>query len=105
MRAVLAFGALSLALCGTAGANDIGFAKDVGGAHLTGTVEIDDSSGDILSITGEASGAVSGKYSLDRVNIDAEVEGEKLLLHFDRRNQQISARLDGGDAVIVWAKP
>ncbi len=104
MRAVLAFTVMALALSGAAWANDIAFTKDVGGAHLTGTVEIDDSSGDIVAVVGGASGAVSGKYTLDRVNIDAQV-GSKLILHFDRRNQQISARLDGGDAVILWAKP
>jgi hypothetical protein len=98
-----------LGLCGWAGlspawANDVTFEKDAGKVHVTGTVEIDDSSGDIVAVTGEASGAASGKYQLSRTEIDAEVAG-KLKLHFDRRNQQITASLDGAEPVTLWQKP
>jgi len=107
MKTALLAAALFLALCGAAPATDISFIKDVGAAHLAGTVEVDDSSGDIVSVSGEASGAVSGKYRLSQVNPDAQIAGasSKLALHFDRRNQQLTAQLDGGDPVTVWEKP
>lgn len=103
-----------LGLCGAAGlsaawANEVSFEKDAGKAHVTGTVEIDDSSGDIVGVTGEAlimgdGGSVRGKYQLSRTDLDAEPAG-KLKLHFDRRNQQITASLDGAEPVTVWQKP
>ena len=103
MTSLLLGGGLSLALCGAAHATDVSFAKDVGAAHLSGTVEVDDSSGDIVSVSGEASGAVSGKYALSQVAPDARIAG--LMLHFDRRNQAVTAQLDGGSPVTVWEKP
>jgi hypothetical protein len=116
MRTVLVLGAAWLALCGAAHANDVTYAADAGAAHLTGTVEIDDSSGDIVAVSGQASGAVSGRYLLSRSDPDAELTGEgaKLALHFDRRNQQVTAHLDAcakdgnctaADPVTVFEKP
>lgn len=111
MKRALLIGVLSLALCGAAQATDVSYTKEVGAVHLTGTVEVDDSSGDIVSVSGEASGAVSGKYTLDMINPNAGIAGQgssqgaKLALHFDRRNQLVTAQLDSGNPVTVWEKP
>ena len=106
-----------LALSGPAWANDLTYDKDVApNEHLSGTIEIDDSSGDVNSVTGEATGAVKGAYRLDPVNIQAEIADPagKLVINFNRRDQAVTAHLDicaspdtctPSDPVTVWEKP
>jgi hypothetical protein len=88
-------------------ANDVSFSVDVPpNVHVTGTVDVDDSSGDINSVKGEVSGAVSGSFQLDPLTPQMAIgQGPRLTLHFDRRNQQVSAQLDGGNTVTLWEKP
>ncbi len=99
--------AASMLLSGGAWANDVSFSVDVApNAHVSGTVDVDDSSGDINSVKGEASGAVSGAFTLNQVNPQIIVgQGPRLTLKFDRRNQQISAQLDSANPVTLWEKP
>ena len=84
--------------------------------QLTGIVTLDDSSGDALSASGVASGAVNGKYAVDGANRHAEISGPglKLNVNFERASQRFSARLDtcpvtpdrcdAGNMVVLWEK-
>lgn len=114
----LSSGVISAAvvLSGAASASDVPYAADIGPVHLAGTVDVDDSSADVWSVTGQASGAVNGKYDLDRVHTESEitVQGMKLVVIFDRRDRQLRARLDAcaspdsctaGNPVTVWQGP
>jgi hypothetical protein len=87
----LSSGVISAAvvLSGAASASDVPYMADIGPVHLTGTVDVDDSSADVWSVTGQASGAVNGKYDLDGVNTESEitVEGMKLIVIFNRRDR------------------
>lgn len=105
-----------LLLSGAAYAGDVPFAASPGAnEQLTGTVDQDDSSGDMNSATGIASGPVSGTYTLDRSSPHAELDGTGLKLHvdFDRGDQSVSAHLDtcaspdqctAGKPVTLWEK-
>src|SRR5271154_1444903 len=89
--------AAGLFLSGAAYAGDVSFAATPGpGEQLNGTVDQDDSSGDMNSATGTASGPVSGSYTVDRGHPNAELDGTGLKLHvdFDRGDQSVSAHLD-----------
>ena len=98
-KAHLSISAIAIGFCLSRGAfaGEIPFATTLGsGERLTGTVEQDDSSGDMNSAAGTAAGPVSGSFTLDRSNPHAELDGTGLKLHldFDRGDQSISARLD-----------
>ena len=108
--------AAGLCLSGAAHAGDIPFAAAAGpGEQLSGTVDQDDSSGDMNSVTGSAAGPVSGSYRLDPTNPHAELDGAGLKLHvdFDHGDQSVSAHLDAcatpdtcksGAKVTLWEK-
>ena len=118
IKARLSIGVMATGLClsGAAYAGDVPFAATAGpGEQLTGTVDQDDSSGDMNSVTGLAAGPVSGTYTLDRTNPHAELDGTGLKLHvdFDRGDQSVSAHLDvcatpdkcdPGAKVRLWEK-
>jgi hypothetical protein len=101
---------------GAAYAGDVPFSATLGAnVQLTGTVDQDDSSGDMNAATGTASGPVSGTYTLDRSTPHAELDGTGLKLHvdFDRGDQSVSAHLDtcttpdqctAGKPVMLWEK-
>jgi hypothetical protein len=103
-------------LAGPAWAGDVSFAVTAGtGEQLSGTVDQDDSSGDMNSAIGVASGPVSGSYTLDRTHPHVELDGVGLKLHvdFDRGDQSVSAHLDTcqtsdncspGANVTLWEK-
>jgi hypothetical protein len=104
-------------LFGTANAAEIPYTVGVGpNEQLTGTVYLDDSSGDAESTSGVASGVVNGKYALDSNNTHTEIYGTglKLNVSFSRASQRLSARLDtcpaspaacdAGSLVIIWEK-
>jgi len=103
-------------LSSVAWAGDVPFTAAPGpGEQLSGTVDQDDSSGDMNSATGTASGPVSGTYTLDRNSPHAELDGTGLKLHvdFDRGDQSVSAHLDtcaspdqctAGKPVTLWEK-
>jgi hypothetical protein len=106
----------AVVLSGAASAADVPYTADIGPVHLTGTVDVDDSSADVWSVTGQASGAVSGKYNLDSVNTESEItaQGMKLVVIFNPRDRKLSARLDicaspdsctAGNPVTVWQGP
>src|SRR5579863_482987 len=83
--------------CGTAAAAEIPYAVAVGSnEQLSGVVYVDDSSGEVASAKGTASGAVTGEYALDRGNQNAELHGAtfKLDVNLDRKSEQLRARLD-----------
>jgi hypothetical protein len=89
--------AAGLCLSGAAYAGDVPFAITAGsGEQLGGTVDQDDSSGDMNSATGVASGPVSGSFTLDRTHPHAELDGAglKLMVDFDHGDQSVSAHLD-----------
>jgi len=89
--------AVGLLFVGTAWAGDVPFSVTAGtGEQLSGTVDQDDSSGDMNALTGVASGPVSGSYTLDRTHPHVELDGVGLKLHvdFDRGDQSVSAHLD-----------
>ena len=113
-KAVL-FAAFVSLLPGPAAAGEIPYAATVGpGEHITGAVSVDDSSGEVSSAKGTASGAVGGAFALDRANTDAELLGAtaKLDIHLDRKSEQLRARLDAcaagpdnctpGNWVTLW---
>jgi len=117
IKARLSIGVIAVFfLSGTAWAGDVPFAVSPGAnEQLTGTVDQDDSSGDMNSATGIASGPVSGSYTLDRLHAHAELDGTGLKLHvdFDRGDQSVSAHLDtcaspdqctAGKLVTLWEK-
>ena len=84
-------------LSGPAAAGEIPYAAQVGSnEQLSGIVVVDDSSGDVTSAKGTASGAVTGEYVLDGSRADAALHGAtaKLDVHLDRKSQQLRARLD-----------
>ena len=100
---------------GRATAGEIPYAVALGGGEkLSGIVYVDDSSGDVSSAKGLASGAVNGEFVLDRGNADAELHGAtaKLAVHLDRKSEQLRARLDScpvsldncspGDWITLW---
>jgi hypothetical protein len=108
--------AAAVFLCGAASAHEVNFQKDVAeGEHVTGTVDVDDSSGEINGVTGDAKGVVSGSFTLDPANRQAEIAGQnsKLVVTFDRRNQSVTAELQtcadgacsGGKPVEIWVSP
>ena len=63
-------------------ASDTPFNMAVGAVQLTGAIDIDDSNGNGQAVNGTASGAVTGKYSLDYGNPHSEIAGAgvKLIL-------------------------
>ncbi len=80
---------------------------------LSGIVDQDDSSGDMNSAKGTASGPLAGDYAVDLLDLNAALTGPGATLdvNFDRRNQQLRARLDScpspdrctmGDWVTLW---
>jgi hypothetical protein len=102
-------------LSGPAAAGEIPYAVAVGaGEQLSGVVYVDDSSGEVSSAKGRASGAVSGEFALDRATADAEMHdaNAKLDVQLDRKSQQLRARLDAcpisldscspGNWVTLW---
>jgi hypothetical protein len=102
---------------GTANAAEIPYTVAIGpNEQLTGTVYLDDSSGDAQSASGVASGVVNGKYTVDGGNTHAEISGTglKLNVNFERASQRVSARLDAcpaspdrcdaGNLVVLWEK-
>ena len=103
-------------LSGTANAAEIPYAVALGpDEQLTGTVSLDDSSGDALSASGMASGVVTGTYTVDGGTTHAEISGTglKLTINFERTSQRFSARLDtcsspdrcdAGNLVTLWEK-
>ena len=102
--------------CGAAQAVEIPYSAAVGGVQVTGTVEMDDSSGDANSASGAASGVVTGKFALDGANNQSEMTGAgvKLIVTFSHASQRLSAHLDScpaspdsctaGSLVILWEK-
>jgi hypothetical protein len=100
-----------------ANAADIPYSINLGPTEkLTGIVDQDDSSGDINSAKGSATGPVSGDYAVDPATVNAALTGagQKLEINFNRRDQQVRARLDicasadgctTGDWVTLWEKP
>ena len=102
---------------GAASAGDIPYSVNLTpDEKLSGTVDQDDSSGEMNSAKGTASGPVSGDYavSLTNLNTTLTATGVKLDVTFNRRDQQLRARLDTcatpatcteGAWVIVWEKP
>jgi hypothetical protein len=102
---------------GTANADEIPYTVAIGpNEQITGTVYLDDSSGEAQSASGVASGVVNGKYTLDGGNTHAEISGAvwKLNINFERASQRVSARLDAcplspdrcdaGNLVVLWEK-
>ena len=99
----------------SATAGEIPYTVAVGaGEQLSGIVYVDDSSGEVSSAKGAASGDVSGAFTLDRANTDAEMHSatSKLEIHLDRKSAQLRARLDAcpagpdsctpGNWVTLW---
>jgi hypothetical protein len=112
-----ALAAFAVFLSGTANAAETPYAVALGpDEQLTGTVSLDDSSGDALSASGVASGVVIGKYTVDGGTTHAEIYGTglKLNIDFERASQRFSARLDtcpaspdqcdAGNLVTLWEK-
>jgi hypothetical protein len=64
--------------------------------QIKGVVSVDDSSGEVTSAKGAASGAVTGTFALDAMSADAELHSAaaKLDVRLDRKSQQLRARLD-----------
>jgi hypothetical protein len=94
LRCVCAIFALSP---GAAFAADIPYSVNVTSAEkLSGIVDQDDSSGDMNSAKGTASGPVAGDFAVDQLTLNAALTGpgQKLEVNFDRRNQQLRARMD-----------
>jgi hypothetical protein len=98
-----------------ASASDAPYNMAVGAVQLTGAIDINDSSGNGQAVNGTASGAVTGKYSLDYGNPSAEIAGPgvKLVLSYSQGSQSFTARLDTcaspdsctpGKPVTVWEK-
>jgi hypothetical protein len=108
--------AAGLFLSGAAFAGDVPYAADLSPTeHVTGTVDQDDSSGDMNGATGIAAGPVEGTFTINRVNPHVVLDGPGLKLHvdFDRGDQSVSARLDtcasadqctAGSPVSLWEK-
>ena len=97
------FAALAGLLSGPAAAGEIPYAVAMGAnEQLRGIVNVDDSSGEMTSAKGTASGAVSGEYALDAMSADAALRGgiAKLDVHLDRKSQQLRARLDSCPASL-----
>jgi hypothetical protein len=95
-------------LSAPAAAGEIPYAVAVGSnEQLSGVVDVDDSSGEVASAKGTASGAVSGEFALDRGNADAEMHSAtaKLAVHLDRKSQQLRARLDACPAGLDSCSP
>jgi hypothetical protein len=118
MKRLLGIGVFSGAvlLSGAAFAGDVPYAADLGpNEHVTGTVDQDDSSGDMNAATGTAAGQVEGTFFLNRANPHVVLDGIGLKLHvdFDRGDQSVSAHLDTcaapdkcdpGKPVMLWEK-
>jgi hypothetical protein len=109
------FAALIGLLSSPATASEIHYAVAVGSnEQLSGVVVVDDSSGEVTSAKGAASGAVTGEYALDAGSADAALHSAtaKLDVHLDRKSQQLRARLDScatglescsaGNWVTLW---
>jgi hypothetical protein len=108
--------AAALCLSGPAHAGGIPFAVSLGrGVQLTGTVNQDDSSGDMNSAVITAAGPVTGTFTLTRADPRAEMDGPglKLRMDFDHGDQSVSAYLDTcatpdkcdpGAKVTLWEK-
>ena len=102
---------------GAASAGDIPYSVNLtADEKLSGLIDQDDSSGDINSAKGAATGPVSGNYSVDPANLNAALAGpgQKLEVNLNRRDQQVRARLDActtpdscteGNWVTLWEKP
>ena len=91
------FAALAGLLSSPATAGEIPYAVALGSnEQLSGVVSVDDSSGEVTSAKGAASGAVTGDYTLDAGSADATLHSAtaKLDVHLDRKSQQLRARLD-----------
>jgi hypothetical protein len=91
------FAALVGLQSGPAAAGEIPYAVALGpNEQLSGTVYLDDSSGEVASAKGVASGVVAGEYALDGGNKDAELHSAtwKLDVNLDRKSEQLRARLD-----------
>jgi len=117
LAASAALAAVAGFLSGMANAAEIPYAVALGpDEQLTGTVSLDDSSGDALSASGAASGVVTGTYTVDGGSTHAEISGSglKLNINFERASQRFSARLDtcpvtpdhcdAGKLVTLWEK-
>jgi len=98
-----------------ANASDAPYTMAVGAVQLAGAIDINDSSGNGQGVNGTASGAVTGKYSLDYGNPTAEIGGPgvKLVVSYSQGSQTFTARLDTcaspdsctpGKPVTVWEK-
>ena len=109
------FAALIGLLSSPATASEIPYAVAVGSnEQLSGVVVVDDSSGEVTSAKGAASGAVTEEYTLDGSSADAELHGAtaKLDVHLDRKSGQLRARLEAcpvsldscapGNWVTLW---
>ena len=119
LKAPLSKGVLLAAFIGLlpcpAAAGEIPYAAAVGSSEqLSGVVDVDDSSGEVTSAKGAASGAVTGEYALDANRADAALHSAtaKLDVHLDRKSGQLRARLDAcpvsldscssGNWVTLW---
>ncbi len=69
-----------------ASASDTPFNMAVGAVQLTGAIDIDDSNGNGQAVNGTASGAVTGKYSLDYGNPHRKSCGSKSLSSLVRKS-------------------
>ena len=93
---------------GAAAAAEIPYAVALGSSEqLSGVVVQDDSSGEVQSARGTASGVVSGAYALDGGNANAEMHGatSKLEVNLDRKSQLLRARLDSCPAGLANCSP
>lgn len=91
------FAALVGLQSGPAAAGEIPYAVALGpNEQLSGIMYLDNSSGEVASAKGVASGVVAGEYALDGGNKDAELHSAtwKLDVNLDRKSGQLRARLD-----------
>lgn len=109
------FAAFVALLPGAAAAAEIPYAIAVGSnEQLRGVVVLDNSSGEVQSAKGAASGVVSGEYNLDGSNANAEMHSATwtLDINLDRKSQLLRARLNTcpagldscspGNWVVLW---
>jgi hypothetical protein len=104
-------------MCGAAHAGEFAYPKHLGpNQKIAGVAEMDDSSGEISSGKGTASGAINGDFEVDGANLNATLSGngQKLEINFDHGDQALRGRLDvcvtpnsctNGEWVMLWVKP
>ena len=83
------------------------------GEKVTGIVNLNESTGGVDTLVGEASGVVNGKFELHSANTSAELTGTgfKLNVLYERRQLRLSAHLytcaspdscTPGPVVVLW---